>query len=179
MRQRRFRVLVGVMGVVGAVVIVGVTGSSFAGGAAPSPICLPATQSTSVTPLRAYPAQAIKHRLLRGQLPVSLSVSRLPTVLYARTPGREVIDPPTAERVLAAMWSRRERAGAQDNGPMLSVLEAALLVHGMSPKPIKTSTLEPAACTSFVRCSLPKSRCLPKHIPRLLPRPRVVHSVSS
>ncbi len=44
-------------------------------------------------------------------------------MLYARIGAPEVINPSTAERVLAAMWSLRERAGAQDNGPILSALE--------------------------------------------------------
>lgn len=115
--------LVGILGVVSAVGVVDLAGISLAGSSGPAQICFPATRSTPITPLRWYPVAAIKRRPLRGQLPVSLRATPLPAVLYATVRGPEVIDEPTAERVLAAMWRLRERAGAQDNGPMLSSLE--------------------------------------------------------
>jgi hypothetical protein len=123
MRHGRLCVLLGVLIVVVAVGMFDLAGGSFAGSAVASPVCFPATKSTPVTPLRVYPTAAIEHRLLRGQLPVSLSVAQLPAVLYGRTLGPEVIDPSTAERVLTAMWSLRERAEAEDDGPMISLLE--------------------------------------------------------
>lgn len=122
-RQLRLRVLLGILGVVIVAGLADLAGSSLAGSSRPVPVCFPATASTPVTPLRGYPVAAINHRLLRGQLPVSLKITPLPASLYAHPPGPEVIDEPTAERVLAAMWRLRERAGAQDNGPMLSTLE--------------------------------------------------------
>ncbi len=94
-----------------------------AGGSGGSRVCFPASRETPVTPLRGYPAAAARQRLLRGQLPVSIRATALPSVLYARPHGPEVVDLTTAGKVAGAMWTARERAGAQDNGPMLSALE--------------------------------------------------------
>ncbi|MGN6872327.1 MAG: hypothetical protein ACTHMY_28390 [Solirubrobacteraceae bacterium] len=147
-----------------------VIGTSSASSAAASPICFPPTRSTAVTPLRGYPAQSIKRRLLPGQLPVSLNVSPLPAVLSARMPGGQVIGPSAAARVLDAMWSLRERAGAQDNGPMLSRLETGAArawdvaeanedldagVRSMHVvRPILNSQVEVPYQTSFPACFL-------------------------
>lgn len=64
------------------------------------------------------------HRLLPGQLPQSSRISPLPRALWLGGHGHgPVITPAEATVVMRALWRARERAGAQDNAPMLARLE--------------------------------------------------------
>lgn len=80
---------------------------------------LPAAERAFLNPDGKVPS-----RLLPGQLPQSSAVEPLPRELFIGGRGEgPVLTPEQADQVVRAMWLARERAGAQDNAPMLARLE--------------------------------------------------------